>query len=433
MKSFLLFISSTFSFFLSLAQENLLEHLIIENKALFETVLAQPDQFEIQIVYTQINRDKDNTPHFETYTYQVDESKYFYPASTVKMPTAFMALEKLNEIKQGKEKNPPHKFSRMLTKAARYPQTVTDKDTTTQNGYPNVANYVRKIFLVSDNDAQNRLYEFCGQAYLNNQLRAKGFDNTRIIHRLGPGGFPFNYLDNQYTNPILFVSKHSNTDGLNPYLALKAKFPYYPYYQKEVFSKIDYDLNLNRELKGVAHIRGEQKIDAPFDFSRKNFISIVDLHDMLKAVIFPETLPAEKKFNLSDSDYSLLYEAMSQFPNESKFPKYDKPDNYCKFFIYGDKAEDFKIPKNTRIFNKVGWAYGYLTDVSYIVDFENKIEFFLTATIHVNKNQTYNDGEYEYEQIGLPFFANLGRVIYDFEKNRKKKYLPDLKKFRIEY
>jgi hypothetical protein len=57
----------------------------------------------------------------------------------------------------------------------------------------------------------------------------------------------------------------------------------------------------------------------------------------------------------------------------------------------------------------------------------------LTATILVNENQIFNDGNYEYDTIGKPFLANLGRVIYEFEMGRKKTYLPDLSKFKIEY
>jgi hypothetical protein len=78
-------------------------------------------------------------------------------------------------------------------------------------------------------------------------------------------------------------------------------------------------------------------------------------------------------------------------------------------------------------------AYGYLNDVAYIVDFEKNVEFMLSAVIHVNKNQIYNDGIYEYDQIGLPFLANLGRVIYNYELNRVKKHLPDLSNFRFVY
>jgi hypothetical protein len=73
------------------------------------------------------------------------------------------------------------------------------------------------------------------------------------------------------------------------------------------------------------------------------------------------------------------------------------------------------------------------TDVSYIVDFEKGIEFFLTATISVNENQIFNDDKYEYKTIRLPFLSTLGKVVYDYEVQRERKVKPDLSKFRINY
>ena len=64
-----------------------------------------------------------------------------------------------------------------------------------------------------------------------------------------------------------------------------------------------------------------------------------------------------------------------------------------------------------RIHNKVGLAYGTLTDVAYITDRENGVEFLLSATILVNENQIFNDNQYEYEEKGIPFLAELGRLI----------------------
>ena len=75
-------------------------------------------------------------------------------------------------------------------------------------------------------------------------------------------------------------------------------------------------------------------------------------------------------------------------------------------------------------------AYGTLTDNAYIVDFENDIEFLLSATIHVNENGVFNDDVYEYDKIGLPFLANLGREIYRFERARSRKHVPDLSSLR---
>ncbi|MFT6321385.1 MAG: hypothetical protein ACJAT4_002315 [Granulosicoccus sp.] len=74
-----------------------------------------------------------------------------------------------------------------------------------------------------------------------------------------------------------------------------------------------------------------------------------------------------------------------------------------------------------------------MTDVSYIVDFEKGIEFFLTATISVNENQIFNDDKYEYKTIGLPFLSTLGKVVYDYEVQRERKVKPDLSKFKINY
>jgi hypothetical protein len=41
----------------------------------------------------------------------------------------------------------------------------------------------------------------------------------------------------------------------------------------------------------------------------------------------------------------------------------------------------------------------------------------LSATILANKNGIYNDNIYEYDEISLPFLAELGRILY--QKNKK--------------
>jgi hypothetical protein len=93
-------------------------------------------------------------------------------------------------------------------------------------------------------------------------------------------------------------------------------------------------------------------------------------------------------------------------------------DGYGKFFMYGDTKED--IPEYINIYNKVGDGYGTLSDCAYVQDTKNKVEFLLTATILVNKNAIFNDNNYEYDEIGLPFLAELGRALYTYELNREK-------------
>jgi Beta-lactamase enzyme family len=394
------------------AQKNLLHKLMKSRPAAFQTLLDNPSQYDIQIIYTQIDRDEYNVPHFKQHSFQLDKSNYYYPASMVKMPIAFMALEKLNRLKvKGLDKN-----SVMKNGAASLPQTASEFDSTAANRLPSVAHYAKKIFIVSDNDASNRLYEFVGQQALNEGLWEKDYPYVRITHRLGVTGF--DEEANRHTNPISFYEGEKML-----------------YHQGEVYSRIEgpFDFYLTKEERGKGFYEGDSLINRPFDFSKKNYVSLQCFHDMLQAVIFPEAVPPARRFDLSEDDYRFLYQVMSELPRESQYPKYDhEPDHYCKFFIYGDRKETERMPGNVRIFNKVGWAYGFLTDVSYIVDFETGVEFFLAATIHVNADGIFNDDNYEYEAVGLPFFSQLGQVVYEFEKGRKRKYRADLSKFRVE-
>jgi len=385
--------------------QNPLEDLISENKKVFGDIFERPDFYEVQIIYTQIDRDENNQAHFRSWDYRLNTDNYFYPASTVKMPTAFMALEKLNQLKiRGLDK-----FTPMRNGIGTPPQTAAEFDTSARNLLPSVAHYIKKIFLVSDNDAYNRLYEFIGQADLNEGLWQKGFTDLRILHRLSEPGYTPE--TNRYTNPVTFFK--------NDQLL---------YHQGEVFSQANPVLKLAKQVKGEGFVNNKGLvIKQPFDFRYKNYISLQTLHDLLKTVLFPMSVPETQRFDLKADDYDFLYKYMSMSPKTSDFPRYDRPDGYVKFFMFGG-AEPV-IPEHIRIFNKVGDAYGYLTDVAYIIDVENKVEFMLAATIHVNENRIYNDGNYEYEAIGFPFFKNLGTIVYEHELKRKRKVFPDLSRF----
>jgi hypothetical protein len=172
----------------------------------------------------------------------------------------------------------------------------------------------------------------------------------------------------------------------------------------------------------------------PMNFSKKNRLSLEDLHQILRSVIFPETLPENQRFDLTDSDYAFLHKYMSQFPGETIYPSYDSvnyPDAYAKFLLYG--AQKGSVPKNVRIFNKVGDAYGQLIDIAYITDLNKNIEFFLSATINCDRDGVLNDDAYDYDSIGFPFMKNLGQVMYDYELKRTRTFQPDLSRFKIRY
>jgi len=373
-------------------------------------VLDQPDTFHYQLIYTKIDRDKNNVPHFKHYYLHVDRNQYFNPASTVKMPLAFLALEKLNELKQPGV----NKFTTMLTDSAQAPQTAVTADSSAANGMPSIAQYIRKIFLVSDNDAYSRLYEFIGQQTINEKLHTKGYPDMRITRRF----VRMNEEENRYTNPIRFVDE-------------KGKLLYK---QPEAHSQFRFDFS-KKNLVGRAHYdRDEKLVPAPMDFTTHNNAPLQDLQQLMQSVLFPLSVKPEQRFNLTADDYRFLYRYMSELPSESRFPKYDTTeffDSYTKFFFFKDGKS--KIPAHIRSFNKTGWSYGFLTDICYIVDFENKVEFMLSGNIYVNKDGILNDDKYEYIETGYPFFKEVGTIIYEYELQRKRKYKPDLKDWVFKY
>ena len=152
------------------------------------------------------------------------------------------------------------------------------------------------------------------------------------------------------------------------------------------------------------------------DFSQKNYASLHALNEIVKRIIFPETYPDNQQFKLLHEDYEFLRFWMSRVPTEINMPFYDREvyyDSYSKFFMYGDRKG--QMQDSVWIYNKVGQAYGTSTDVAYIKD-SSGIEFLLAATILTNENGIFNDGVYEYDQVGIPFLASLGSAIYRFEK-----------------
>lgn len=387
----------------------IIQELLEKHPVYFGKLLKQWNLRNIQIIYTQIDRDENNNPQFTDHSFYPDSIRYFYPASTVKLPTAILTLQKLNELNiEGVDRH-----TAMITEADYSGQTPTFNDPQSPNGRPTISNYIRKIFLVSDNDAFNRLYEFLGQQYLNDELHKRGYDSTQIIHRLEISLSPD---ENRHTNPVKFL------DGVGNIL----------YSQPLQNNQRPFD-ERNEKL-GEAYYKNGELIKTPMDFSLKNRLSLADLHHILRSAIFPANVPENQRFNLKEDDYNFLYRYMSATPSESVYPSYDAENYwnaYVKFLLFGSGKTP--VPPGIRVFNKVGDAYGQLIDAAYIVDFKNNVEFFLSAAINCNTNNILNDDVYDYNTIGFPFMKHLGEVIYQYELQRERAVVPDSSKFTIDY
>ena len=384
------------------ANDSLLVELMKQNPNYFASLLADPGQYRIQILYTQINRDKNNIPHFKDYSYRLNANEYFYPASTVKFPLSVLALEKLNNLKvQG------------LTKAstAIYDSVTARQETIYNNPYAidgrqTIEQAIKEVLVVSDNNAANRLYEFLGQEYIHSQLANKGYPEVYIRNRLELGRTP---VENRQTQAVHFYDTNNKLIYTQPAQNNTGKLPYY------------------NVLIGNGYLNGQDSlINAPLNFSEKNRISLSDLHHIMQSVIFPEQMHQKQRFNLSSDDRKFLLQWMHTTPTESTYPTYDSSEYYpayAKFIMLG--SERGTIPSNIKIFSKAGDAYGFLLDNTYIIDMEAKVEFMLSAVIYVNADGILNDNTYDYRTIGLPFMKNLGNTIYKYELSRKRAYRPN--------
>lgn len=382
-------------FTLGCQTRNPLSIAINEAEPIVKKVLEEPKKYEVQIRYTEISRTVDGDLQFHTHNLYEDSNTYFYPASTVKLPVAVLALQKIRELQEAGIFITADTPFEVYTEDHRAVATI---DTTKSDQKLTIHHLIKKIFLVSDNEAYNLLFDFLGRDYINQNLRQIGLSQTTIQHKFLAGA------DNSRTWEYVFLSEDDTL-----------------YYQPSKSSKTAYlNTNLKGLFKGRGYLNSYEIINEPFDFSQKNRTSLNDLEGILTRVIFPEHYRSEQQFSIKTEDYEFLRYWMSRTTLESDEPDYKADtrywDSYVKFFIYGDQKG--QMNPEIRSYNKVGDAYGTLTETAYIKSEKDSIEFLLTATIITNENHIFNDDHYEYETIGFPFMAGLGRAILAYEKNK---------------
>jgi hypothetical protein len=365
--------------------------LLASHPGLRQVVDAAPE-FLLQVVLGLVEEDGAGEPVLVQSGFRLG-AEYFYPASAVKLFAAVAALERLAELRQ--ETGLPIDADTALAFHPLFAgEELEDADPSNlAGGRITVRAEIRKLFLVSDNQAFNRLYELVGQDGLYASLRAAGLDAARLVHRLAEARTP---EENRRMPRIEFLGegfRHTLRERLcDP---LPAAPP------------------AAGLLVGRAYLDAEgSRIERPMDFSAKNRISLADLQRGLCMVVRPEVDCGGRGFSLSEEDRALLRQAMSQVPRESANPRYDPaehPDAAVKPLLPG--LERVLPGARLLVHNKIGWAYGFTTENAWVLDTATGRSFFLAATLYTNADGVLNDDRYEYDEVARPFLADLGEAV----------------------
>ena len=361
------------------AKQNLTQVLQSED-TLIRRFVTPNSPHEVQVYWSEVHVSADGRSTFDTATFQADPQTYFYPASTAKLPIAIMALEKIRELQaQGYSLDEHTPF-----------QVIDPKNNQLIAEQKTVLNLIQEIFLVSDNDAYNYLFDFLGRDQINERLHEMELTHTRIHHKFLTGA------DNENTWEYKFFDQGQLV-----------------YHQPSIQAKKPIKNEVAQGLyKGKGFMSGDSLIQQPMDFTYKNHIPLEDLVSMLKRLVWFEEFTEKQRWKLHRADADTLLYWMGRNTLESDDPRYTEQlgywDSYNKFLLYGDLKGQMS-PK-IRIFNKIGQAYGTLTDIAYIKEGDH--QGIMAVTLLVNENGIFNYDHYEYEELGLPFMRAFGRALW---------------------
>ncbi len=381
--------------------ENVLLDIMHKHPEQFDSVLAHKSDYRLQIIYTRIDRDNRNQPHITTWS--LDTDRYFYyPASMIKLLEIPLAMEKINLIKKSQHVS----IYDSLVVSGDPCGDAAEKNYMKRSNFCTPAQMIKEMLLVSNNHAFNPLYDFLGQAYFNKRAHDLGYNTAVITNRFAA----CDTFQNRTTSAVGFYDRETGKLKYQHHATINPDHTEYEHKNTTV---------------GKGYFNGTS-IDPPKNFNHNNYISLWDLNRLVEHLIFPKLQARRQQLHLSSEDYAFIHKYMGMFLHESVFPKFDSvsnPDNKFKFFMPLD-SKTGKAPQGIRIFNKVGQAFGFVTDCSYFADTINRVEFFLSCSIYVNKDGILNDDAYEYETVAMPFFRNLCNAIYTDELSRKRKHKP---------
>lgn len=353
------------------------------------------EEHRLQILISEVVVDRRGSNSLRSWSYRAD-AEYFYPASAIKLCAAVAALQTIEELQRSHGTG--DLLQAPLEIAPLFPgdqaQTV---DASNLDGQRiTVGHEIRKLALVSDNQAFNRLFDLVGHEAVHRSMAGLGLRATVINHRLSES--------RAIPHPLSSAAVTLRPPGSGAV---------------EVPARDSVLVLTNRAQKlqvGNGFMRGERTVMEPMDFSRRNGISIWDLQHLLVKAVRPDIDLGTPPIGLTESHREFLVRALTEYPRESSNPVYPAnryPDDFSKFLLPGIRrvfpSDD--PPDRVQVTGKIGQAYGFTVENSFLRNPANGRALFVTAVIYTNRDGILNDDRYEYDSVAAPFLADLGEFV----------------------
>lgn len=350
----------------------------------FEAVLRDPSGHRLQILVSEVVTGPGGARALVRHGYRVG-AEYIYPASAIKTFASVAAMRSLAATRPAVDLDTP-----LVLCGARRCGGSRDRSNR-EGGKRTLGHEIRKMQIVSDNGAFNRLYDYVGHREINAQLAAMGFSTVRIVHRLS-------------TNESLAGHRRTPRMQLRP----GRQIVEVPARDSEALPLPPPEPGLE---VGLAHIGPDDAVvAAPMDFTGRNAAPLCALQQLSVALVAPELGTVE--LGLGAAHREALLAAMTIDPLASKNPRFTDPSQGVDRFKPLLPGIARVLPRaQIRYVNKAGKAYGFHIENAYIEDISSGRAFFVSAAIYADHDGTVGDDRYDYAEVSAPFFAELGELL----------------------
>lgn len=370
----------------------------------WENVLDSASNYRLQIYLAQIDEKENGNLKISYYQYPSKVDYYTYPASIIKLPMAVLFLLKLDEINLQQFSKPISLNDRLFIDDSTYCGQLGTNGI--QNGM-RIGSILQELLQKSNNTAFNPLYDVVRDYKGNQEL---DFMEAILQQR-------FSSKCDTFTNQIFAAYHIEDLAGNIKYAEASAP--------KQPSRRLSKDF----AKAGKAYLDNKDSlITSQKSFERSNYVSIENAHQLLVRFVTSEKVGDFFSRTFRDSLFYYMSELPSKDTTNEIYP------NSFKYLYYGSDVSDRKKlltavqsskQEAFHLYNKVGQAYGFLSDVAYFESEDHLTKYVLAASIFVDRDGVLNDGKYAYDEIGFPFMADLGKLIFqsEFKRTHQKRYL----------